>query len=120
MKYLIIFLLFLTSCAKEVVVKEVPYTGTPKTVVDISTKQLGRRAVHCLRDFITGEDPAGTWTKVSGPDVPALTGDNPCFDWSSQGCGLYTFRYKIVTTCCSDSTDVNVLKCCLNPLINCQ
>ena len=79
-------------------------------------------AVRCLRDYIQGESAGGVWTQVSGPmGVDSLlVGQNPCFEWSGLACGVYQFKYKVVTVCCRDSVILKMRKCCATVSLTCE
>lgn len=46
-------------------------------------------------DGLTGADPGGTWTLVSGSYSGSLAGDNPSIDWDDLGFGANVFEYCI-------------------------
>lgn len=107
--FIIILLTFFASCAKEA------------SIPDPSLKRVRLNQIYCLRDFLIGEDPGGTWSIVTIPEGSTLspsnlTGDNPCLNFNNFGCGSYTLQYKVFsTTCagCADSTQINLLlRCC--------
>jgi hypothetical protein len=113
MKRIIIFLLFITSCAI-FPKKEKPKTGVVgNTQINTSMVDNKSSATHCLRTFLTGEDAGGEWVIISKPigsPNPTLTGDNPCIEFA---CGDYVLKYRVVNVCCKDSVTFTVKKCCI-------
>ena len=110
MKYILILILSLYSFS------------IPTEIIEIGCKNEDI-AVRCLRDFITGEQNGGSFSQVSGPqDLSSLlVGDNPCFEWNNKACGIYVFRYTVITQCCTDvSPNITVRKCCASVTITCN
>lgn len=82
------------------------------------------KAVHCLRDFLTGEDAGGEWQQIGTTPqnlTSLLVGDNPCIEWDPLACGQYNLMYIVGDDCCKDTAYVNPFKCCLTlPPITCN
>ena len=119
MRLSIFLILFLFSCSVEIPEK---YNAGYEVSDDIHVPNnlYQRSAVHCLRDFITGEDAGGSWKIVSKPLGSILLQgdlsgtDNPCIDFANYGCGQYRLQYKVQAQCCADSTLVTINKRCCN------
>jgi hypothetical protein len=116
----ILLVLFLASCAIEPPQKIVD-AGTPRSDdMHVPNNQYRAMAVHCLRDFLTGEDAGGAWTIVEKPIGSILVQgdldgtDNPCVDFADYGCGIYIIQYKVTQPCCVDSSRVRLNKRCCN------
>ena len=115
-------LLFLSSCAAD---KRFGNAGQTKErdLVCVGSKTYKTSAIHCLRDFLTGEDAGGTWQQIgtTPQDLSALlVGDNPCFEWNDKACGQYEFRYIVGDDCCRDTSVVRPLKCCMTGISTCN
>jgi hypothetical protein len=109
---LTIFIIFLSSCASD---KRFGNAG--------QSAEFKTSAIHCLRDFLTGEDAGGTWQQIgtTPQDLSALlVGDNPCFEWNDKACGQYEFRYIVGDDCCRDTSVVRPLKCCMTGFSTCN
>ncbi len=105
-------LLLLSSCAAD---KRFGNAG--------QSAEFKTSAIHCLRDFLTGEDAGGTWQQIgtTPQDLSALlVGDNPCFEWNDKACGQYEFRYIVGDDCCRDTSVVRPLKCCMTGISTCN
>lgn len=120
-------LLFVFSCSPKYIPFQNKYGNAGKSKKDlfvgIRYNESERKTVHCLRDFITGEDPGGTWEQVGvSPQnlTSLLIGDNPCFEWNDKACGLYELRYIVGSPCCRDTATINPLKCCANGYSSCN
>jgi len=113
-KFSCFLILFLSSCATD---KRFGNAGQD------NCEMFSTKAVHCLRDFLIGEDAGGTWQQIgtTPQDLSSLLiGDNPCFEWNDKACGQYEFRYIVGDACCRDTSVVRPLKCCMTGFSNCN
>jgi hypothetical protein len=117
-KIYILLILFVASCAPDTLQNIRSNAGNADDCIVFQ-----RKAVHCLRNFLTGEDAGGTWQQVgtTPQDLSGLLiGENPCFEWSDKACGQYEFMYIVGDPCCYDTSYVRPLKCCLTIISNCE
>lgn len=123
MKYLIIALLLLQGCRNNL-----PYTGNAgkgsQEKICNDDEGYSTRAIRCLMTFITGGDSGGTWEAPGHPVTSnieeLLVGSNPCIEWTTQPCGIYTLLYIVGDECCRDTATVNLNKCCLTGVSVCN
>jgi hypothetical protein len=119
MKSYIYILILFVSCRST----EIKYTGDAGEAISETIKidcgeskgKVSSLAIHCLRNFLVGEDGGGMWQQIgtTPQNLSALLiGENPCFEWSDKACGQYEFRYIVGDACCRDTSIVRPLKCC--------
>jgi hypothetical protein len=118
--FLMIFIVLLFSCGRDVM----PITGNAGESGCNQEISYKKSAIYCLRDWLAGEDPGGYWQVIMEPVGnnigPLLVGDNPCIEWSDQGCGSYQLMYIVGDDCCRDTSIITPTKCCLSGFSNCN
>jgi len=113
-------ILFMIGCASDLPKSTIDSGQERSENLHVQNDQYRAMAVHCLRDFLVGEDSGGSWTIVEKPLGSILIqddiddSDNPCIDFANYGCGLYRLQYKVIDLCCKDSTIVRINKRCCN------
>jgi hypothetical protein len=118
--YKILLILLLSSCAIEPPEKLINAGVERSENIHVQNSQYRALAVHCMRDFLVGEDAGGDWSIVEKPVGSILVQsdldgtDNPCIDFADYGCGIYRLKYKVQNTCCKDSSIVRINKRCCN------
>ncbi len=116
-----IFIIFLFSSFAVEPPEKLVNAGVERSEnIHVPNDQYRSLAIHCMRDFLVGEDAGGTWKLINKPSGSILLQsdldgtDNPCIDFSNYGCGVYRVQYKVVAPCCRDSVAFNINKRCCN------
>ncbi|MFH6602356.1 gliding motility-associated C-terminal domain-containing protein [Maribacter algicola] len=98
------------STALTITINQTPDAGTPVANLTSCNDNNFGTTTFDLDNGLTGEDPGGTWTYISGPGNPGSINGSNVVNFNNDPSGTYVFRYTLTAgaPCVNQTADISI------------
>ena len=99
-----------SSPALTITLNQTPNAGTPvANLTSCNDDEFGSTTFD-LDNGLTGEDPGGSWSFISGPENPGNINGSNVVNFNNDDSGTYVFRYTLTAgaPCVSQTADISI------------